>query len=135
MHLHAVFKAGLATGFCLLTASCVIFKPEKIPNYSNCETISRQMTLTAEQLKANPSGKHSSSISDTDPRYLAALGVLVTGGSLLVSGSVVLVNNTLHWVELQGDCKNLQQMPATPQHCIQECDLTTQKCQCLPSTR
>ena len=30
--------------------------------------------------------------------------VAVSAGSLLVSGSIVVVNNTVHWLEYQGTC-------------------------------
>ena len=35
---------------------------------------------------------------------LIAFGVVIPAGSLVVSGSVVLVGNTLRWVEYHGSC-------------------------------
>lgn len=35
---------------------------------------------------------------------LLTFGVIVPAGTFIVSGSIVLVNNTLHWLEYQGRC-------------------------------
>lgn len=32
--------------------------------------------------------------------------IVVTGGSAVVSGSIVLVGNTAHWLEYQGTCSD-----------------------------
>lgn len=34
----------------------------------------------------------------------AALGIVIPAGSLVVSGSIVLTGNTLHWLEYHGTC-------------------------------
>lgn len=33
-------------------------------------------------------------------------GIAVPAGSFVVSGSIVLIGNTLHWLEYQGRCNN-----------------------------
>lgn len=35
---------------------------------------------------------------------IVAVIVAVSAGSLLVSGSIVVANNTVHWLEYQGTC-------------------------------
>jgi hypothetical protein len=35
---------------------------------------------------------------------LAVIGIIIPAGSLIVSGSIVLVGNTVHWLEYQGRC-------------------------------
>lgn len=35
---------------------------------------------------------------------LAAMGVVIPVGSLVASGSIVLVGNTMHWLEYHGTC-------------------------------
>lgn len=34
----------------------------------------------------------------------AALGIVIPVGSLVASGSIVLVGNTMHWLEYHGTC-------------------------------
>lgn len=39
---------------------------------------------------------------------LLTVGVIIPVGSLLVSGSFVLIGNTLHWLEFQGTCEDAE---------------------------
>ncbi len=36
---------------------------------------------------------------------LLAFGVVIPAGSFIISGSVVLIGNTAHWLEYQGRCE------------------------------
>lgn len=44
--------------------------------------------------------------SDVDCSALLAGVIVVTAGSALISGSIVLTGNTLHWLEYQGTCSD-----------------------------
>lgn len=39
---------------------------------------------------------------------LLTVGVIIPAGSLLVSGSIVLIGNTIHWLEYQGTCEEAE---------------------------
>ena len=45
--------------------------------------------------------------SKKNPACLLGIAVVVPAASLVVSGSVVLAGNTLHWLEYQGRCGHL----------------------------
>jgi len=72
------------------------------------------------------------------------LPAIVSGGTLVVSGSIVLTNNTLHWLEYQGKC-NLglgkyltnskgEEIEVMTQSCVLECDLENGQCECMGET-
>jgi hypothetical protein len=37
---------------------------------------------------------------------LLGMAIVVPAGSFLVSGSLVMIGNTMHWLEYQGTCDN-----------------------------
>ncbi len=84
--------------------SCV-FVPEVAENqkYSdNCNMLTKKLTLSARQIKGQ--------LCDEEGGVEACLmvfGVVVPAGSFVVSGSVVLVGNALHWLERQGPCNEV----------------------------
>ncbi len=82
--------------FCLLIQSCVIFIPEYEKNDGDCELLSQESKLAV--YGDIPSGCN-------DEICLAA--ILASGAStLVVSGSIVLTGNTVHWLERQGKCED-----------------------------
>ncbi len=65
--------------------------------------------------------------------------VIVPVGSFVVSGSIVLTGNTLHWLEYQSKCNLGLKLPlgekleptALATECILTCELSTGKCECM----
>ena len=62
--------------------------------------LTKQLSLTYVELQGNLCGNNTDAAA-----CLFAVGVVIPVGSLLVSGSVVLIGNTLHWLEYQGSCE------------------------------
>lgn len=86
----------------LLLAGC-IFVPQTQTYYdTECQTETRQMTLVPAQL-----GYFHGHCHGRDCAYaLVAIGA-VAAASVVVSGSIVVVHNTVTWVEKQGKCTGL----------------------------
>jgi len=79
-----------------LIACAFVPKVEHKQKYANsCEMYTKELTLDAVSLGGLDCGGNSSCV-------VAASLVPVT--TFLVSGSIVLVGNTLHWLEYQGSC-------------------------------
>lgn len=92
-----------ATLLCLastLLISCV-FVPQVVTHYdAACQIEARQMVLAAEPLALIPLN----GCSDEVCLSLLAGQVLLVPVSAVVSGSIVLVGNTVFWLQKQGDC-------------------------------
>jgi len=83
-----------------LLSSCV-FVPQVVSHYDeSCQIESRQMVLAAEPLALIPVN----GCSDEVCLSLLAGQVLLVPVSAVVSGSIVLVGNTVFWLQKQGDC-------------------------------
>jgi hypothetical protein len=99
---------------CILYLSACAFFPEKIadsPTQNTCQISTPEWKLTFAEIidvtVCQGSGK--------DAAYcLLAVGLVIPAGSFVVSGSIVIVGNTLHWLEYQGRCEDsfLQQQLA-----------------------
>ena len=75
-------------------AAC-LFVPETTANKNNdCQLVTKKWSL--EFKKADISGR-------VEGEILVAIGAVAVG-SLVVSGSVVVVGNSIHWLEQQGFC-------------------------------
>lgn len=61
---------------------------------SNCKTYTRSMSLKAVGLQPN----------GCNTEECLATVLVIAAGSVLVSGSIVLAGNTVHWLEYQGTC-------------------------------
>ena len=83
--------------FALSLKSCIVY-PKFAPKHEepNCRLISRSLRLDSALLQGGSCG------SDLQTCLLGI--ILIGGASTLVSGSVVLVGNTLHWLERKGRC-------------------------------
>jgi len=87
--------------FVAVFTSCT-FIPEKSKNQQyahECDMFTKKLSLTYVELQGDFCGN-----SNDAAACLFALGVAIPIGSLLVSGSVILIGNTLHWLEYQGSC-------------------------------
>ncbi len=81
-------------------SGCVFFYPQEIAPRTKvekeCQLYFKQTYLNAEVIE----GYGDICEDELCAYFLMALPV----GSLVVSGSMVVVNNTLHWIEYQGRC-------------------------------
>lgn len=84
---------------------CVFLPERKVDGLvlEKCQTYTKKWKLTQKQYV------------DFDNCYgspaeigvcLGLVGIVVPAGSFILSGSVVLVGNTLHWLEYKGRCKD-----------------------------
>jgi hypothetical protein len=64
----------------------------------SCDTHTRSMTLKTIEFDHGQ-------VRCNDEACLAVI-LAVSAGSVVVSGSIVLTNNTIHWLEYQGTCSN-----------------------------
>ncbi len=83
----------------LLVSSCV-FHPKKIEYYSECDIKAKKLVLETKAMKG------SCSASSGDPDGKACLAGLVAMGiaSAVIAGSIVVVGNTVYWLEKEGKC-------------------------------
>ena len=78
-----------------LNLAACLFVPETKPIKNNdCQLVTKKWSL--EFKKADISGR-------VEGEILVAIGAVAVG-SLVVSGSVVVVGNSIHWLEQQGFC-------------------------------
>ena len=75
-------------------AACLFVPETKAIKNNDCQLVTKKWSL--EFKKADISGR-------VDGEILVAIGAVAVG-SLVVSGSVVVVGNTIHWLEQQGLC-------------------------------
>jgi hypothetical protein len=92
---------------CLLLIQGCVFVPKTKPEdlvYGDCTTYTRKWELTQKQYLDFDGCYGSSSIESGI--CLSLIGIIVPAGSFIVSGSVVLVGNTLNWLEYKGRCED-----------------------------
>ena len=63
------------------------------------------MSLTAVEMQGNIVVQPGCNRGDCAAAALASV-VVVTAGSAIISGSIVLTGNTIHWLEYQGRCSD-----------------------------
>jgi hypothetical protein len=123
----------------LALTSCALFLPEKAkdqPYSEGCELLTKKLVLSSEPRFSGNGGNGGS--CDLDCLRLL---LIIPAGSLIVSGSIVIANNTLHWVEYESRCKhkigklfeNGKKVNVEPikESCVLECNLVTNECKCL----
>jgi hypothetical protein len=78
------------------------FYPTSVSNQdrSDCDLYLKKLTLdiTDSQIQCHGSSKSAAAC--------IVLAGVVAGGTAVVSGSIVLIGNTLHWLEKQGKCED-----------------------------
>ena len=85
----------------LFISGCV-FYPRTIEYYdAGCEIKYRTMVLGTEEMKKDCSGQK---LKDPNSEACFALVVAMSAGSAIVSGSIVVVGNTVYWLEREGEC-------------------------------
>jgi hypothetical protein len=89
-------RATLAVLWVSFLLSGCVFYPKANVNYAaDCEATSRRLVLEAKQLG-----------ECTGPDAAACIGsaLLASAGSAIVSGSIVVVGNTVYWLEKKVQC-------------------------------
>ncbi|MCL1125579.1 hypothetical protein [Shewanella surugensis] len=71
------------------------------PRFTACHTVTHQWELQTKALGSLRGCQYSSQLSGI---CVVTFGLIVPLGSLIVSGSVYVVGNSLHWLEYQGRC-------------------------------
>jgi hypothetical protein len=91
-------KISLLISLALTLSACIVVPKidQEEANQSACKTYTRSMKLDV--VVMNPGG-----CSD---EYCLAAYVAVFAGSAIISGSIVLTGNTVHWLEYQGTCSD-----------------------------
>lgn len=92
--LKAFFSILLAIFLSACVAVPVVDQEEAAA--TSCKTYTKSMSLKAAQLSPN-CGNHNDCL---------AVMLTVSAGSVIISGSIVLTNNTVHWLEYQGTCSD-----------------------------
>ncbi len=129
-------RASVYCVMVMLLSSCAVFSPEISDDQSygqECELKTKKLDLSVEVLPLME-------LEGCNEKCLI-LPAIVSGGTLVVSGSIVLTKNTLHWLEYQGKC-NLgfgkyltnsegEKVEVMTQSCVLECDLETGQCECM----
>jgi hypothetical protein len=101
-------RLGLGLALSLTLSSCVYVPVVDEPDAASasCKTYTKTMSLNAIEVKGNINiGIQPGCNRDCAAVALAPV-IVVTAGSALISGSIVLTGNTIHWLEYQGTCSD-----------------------------
>jgi len=79
----------------LLVAGCVTTAREVEYYDADCEIQSRKMVLDVQRL---------GNLNCTQSRECLATTLVIGAGSTIISGSIVIVGNTVYWLERVGKC-------------------------------
>jgi RsiW-degrading membrane proteinase PrsW (M82 family) len=95
-----VLKAFAIISLAFALSSCVVPVVDKVEaTPSSCQTTTRSMSLRMADQNVFIHG------TCHDQACLTA-ALAVFAGSAVISGSIVLTNNTVHWLEYQGTCSD-----------------------------
>jgi len=88
----------------LFVSSCVFLPTtaEKQKYYNKCKMATKKLTLEP-HVNSDYSLCHGKDVKK-DPLFCLLLSGVVTSASIVVSGSIVLIGNTIHWLEYQSGC-------------------------------
>ncbi len=99
--------------FICLSASltgCFTVKKVDNPEDKRCNLVTKELELNYSKDLTQKMG------SGTDPRAVLPLLVVVPPISFIVSGSVTVVGNAVHWIEKQGRCDDEEVTSFTNEH-------------------
>lgn len=108
---HIIAKPGGISAWLIMLSlglsSCVYVPVVDEPDAasSSCKTYTKSMSLNAIEMRGNIVQQPGCNNGECAATALAAV-VVVTAGSAIISGSIVLTGNTLHWLEYQGTCSD-----------------------------
>lgn len=85
-----------------MLSGCFFYPKAAREPYNQCKLVTRKLTLGMKTAR----GFNISSSSAKPEALLGALGVGVAASTatLIVSGSIVILGNTVHWLEQEGSC-------------------------------
>ena len=86
------FVAGLA---CLLVSGCISTAREVEYYDADCEIQSKKLVMETQPL---------GNLSCTQSRECLATTLVIGAGSTIIAGSIVVVGNTVYWLERVGKC-------------------------------
>ena len=108
LSLPQIFSRGCLGSLLALTLSACVYVPvidEQDAASASCKTYTKSMALETIEMHGNVVELSCSNNRDCAAGALAAV-VVVTAGSAIISGSIVLTGNTIHWLEYQGTCSD-----------------------------
>lgn len=97
-------RTSFALASCVLSLCACVYVPvanERDSAEANCKMLTQSMSLNSVEMHSDI-GCHNGG----DCNAVLAAAIVVTAGSALISGSIVLTGNTLHWLEYQGSCSD-----------------------------
>lgn len=99
---------GLCTWLLLLASGCTTYKP-KVSKYQpyvseDCQLVTRKFRLDRWKLNGDDRALKQLCTDTADCAAFMIGSGLWTVGSLVVSGSITVSANALHWMEYQGRC-------------------------------
>jgi hypothetical protein len=93
--------AGAGVLLCMLSLGGCVFYPERVDYYdAECRVTRHRLQLGVEVI---------GDIGDCDGQKAEACLVAIAavgGASAVISGSIVIVGNTIYWLERQGPCRS-----------------------------
>jgi len=93
----------LVSAFLAFFSSACVYVPVVNENDSasaNCNTFTKSMSLDSVELQGSGRCQNQGCVA------ILASAVVVSAGSAIISGSIVLTGNTIHWLEYQGTCSD-----------------------------
>ncbi len=110
----------LSIGLLLVLGGCLVLPKTEQDPVPECELWTRSLTLDIDQATFNlrVMNREFNRLAQSDCREpeciaLLAPAITVSMGSVIVSGSIVVAGNTLHWIEKQGRCEDSMVRQAT----------------------
>ncbi|MGB1109694.1 MAG: hypothetical protein ACPG4N_05030 [Gammaproteobacteria bacterium] len=108
MSAKAAPKVTLFVLILMLTGCVFLPSVSRQQSSAGCELVTRELDLAV--VEGGDVFRHTYEVNAgcVNEACLVVLAGLITVpvGSLIISGSVVLVGNTLHWFEVQGRCED-----------------------------
>jgi len=113
MNYQLKYALSLIVILVLIISGCVYFpKPESDIDDRKCQLVTRSLTLDVYNLTpeytAAANDMHQQiqeESSEAESLVVVLLApIAISAGSLIVSGSIVVAGNTVHWIEKQGKC-------------------------------
>ena len=91
----------------LILSACVYVPvvDEQDAASSRCKTYTKSMSLETVEIHGNITANGCANDRNCAVGALAGV-IVVTAGSAIISGSIVITGNTLHWLEYQGTCSD-----------------------------
>lgn len=128
-------KILLVTILAFTLSSCAIFHTK----VADAQPYRNECSLNTKSLDLDVS-VHPLGVRNGCSEKCLILPAIVSTGSFIVSGSVMLTNNSLHWLEYQGRCKlglgkhiedeKGSKVEIMDESCILECDIQSGQCEC-----